>query len=52
MTVLNKMTNITLKGTRQLSSVLLYGPQGTGKTSIASFFAKNSKFTYVKIINP
>ncbi len=52
MTVLNKMTNITLKGNRQLSSLLLYGPQGTGKTSIASFFAKNSKFTYVKIISP
>jgi vesicle-fusing ATPase len=31
---------------------LLYGPQGTGKTSIASHFAKQSKFTYVKIINP
>jgi replication-associated recombination protein RarA len=52
MTVLNKMTNITLKGTRQLNSLLMYGPQGTGKTSIASFFAKNSKFTYVKIISP
>lgn len=50
--VLNKMTNITLNGSRQLSSILLYGPQGTGKTSIASFFAKQSKFTYVKIISP
>ena len=32
--------------------MLLYGPQGTGKTSIASHFAKQSKFTYIKIISP
>ena len=50
--ILEKMTNITLKGSRQLTSMLLYGPQGTGKTSIASHFAKESKFTYVKIISP
>lgn len=50
--VLEKMTKITLGGSRQLTSILLYGPQGTGKTSIASHFAKNSKFTYVKIISP
>jgi vesicle-fusing ATPase len=52
MNVLEKMTNLTLKGSKQLTSMLLYGPQGTGKTSIASHFAKNSKFTYIKIISP
>ena len=52
MSVLEKMTNLTLKGSKQLTSMLLYGPQGTGKTSIASHFAKNSKFTYIKIISP
>lgn len=46
------MSNICLKGSRQLTSMLLYGEQGTGKTSIASHFAKQSKFTYVKIISP
>lgn len=46
------MTNLTLKGSKQLTSMLLYGPQGTGKTSIASHFAKTSKFTYIKIISP
>ena len=50
--VLDKITNITLKGSRQLSSMLLYGPPGSGKTSIASHFAQQSKFTYVKIITP
>jgi vesicle-fusing ATPase len=30
----------------------MYGPNGSGKTSIASHFAKQSKFTYVKIITP
>ena len=49
---MGKMTNITMNGTRQLTSMLLYGPPGTGKTSIASYFAKNSKFTYVKMISP
>ena len=52
MKMLNKMTSITLNGSRQLTSILLYGSQGTGKTSIASHFAKDSKFTYVKIISP
>jgi vesicle-fusing ATPase len=50
--MLDKMTNLTLKGSRQLTSVLLYGPPGSGKTSIASHYAKDSKFTYVKIITP
>lgn len=52
MGVLEKITNITLKGSRQLASILLYGSQGTGKTSMTSHFAKQSKFTYVKIITP
>ena len=46
------MSSLTFKGSRQLTSILLYGPPGTGKTSIASHFAQNSKFTYVKIISP
>ena len=50
--MLHKMTKITLTGSRQLTSILLYGPQGSGKTSIASHFAKQSKFTFVKIISP
>jgi SpoVK/Ycf46/Vps4 family AAA+-type ATPase len=32
-------------------SVLLYGANGTGKTSIAADFAKMSKFPYVKFIS-
>ena len=52
MNVLEKVSNLTLKGSKQLTSMLLYGPQGTGKTSIASHFAKHSKFTYIKIISP
>ena len=50
--MLNKMGNLALSGSKQLTSMLLYGPQGTGKSSIATYFAKNSKFTYVKIIAP
>jgi len=30
----------------------MYGEQGTGKTTIASHFAKQSKFNFVKIITP
>ena len=52
MAMLNKMATLTLNGPKQLSSLLLYGPQGTGKSSIASHFAKTSNFTYVKIIAP
>lgn len=52
MTVLNKLTNITLGSTRQLSTALLYGPPGSGKSSLATHFARQSKFTYVKIISP
>jgi vesicle-fusing ATPase len=52
MTVLNKLTNITLGSTRQLSTALLYGPSGSGKSSLATHFARQSKFTYVKIISP
>lgn len=35
-----------------MASILLYGETGSGKTSIAADFAKNSKFTYVKLITP
>jgi replication-associated recombination protein RarA len=52
MAMLNKMGALTLNGSKQLSSLLLFGAQGTGKSSMATFFAKNSNFTYVKIIAP
>ena len=52
MSMITKVSNIALNGTKQLNSLLLFGPSGTGKTSIATYFAKNSKFTYVKIISP
>jgi vesicle-fusing ATPase len=52
MAMLNKMTTLTLTGRKQLSSILLFGPQGTGKSSIATHFAKNTNFTYIKIIAP
>lgn len=32
--------------------MLLYGPKGSGKTSIACDFSCNSEFTYVKVIAP
>lgn len=38
--MLDKLTKITLNGNKQLSSILLFGPPGTGKSSIASHFAK------------
>lgn len=43
---------MALSGSKQLTSLLLYGPQGSGKTSVAAHFARQSKFTYVKIIAP
>lgn len=48
--VLERITKLALKGQSQVTSILLYGETGTGKTSIAADFAKKSKFTYVKII--
>lgn len=36
----------------QLSSVLLEGPPGSGKTSIASYFARKCTFPFVKLISP
>ena len=50
--MITKVSNIALNGIKQLNSLLLFGASGTGKTSIATYFAKNSKFTYVKIISP
>jgi replication-associated recombination protein RarA len=40
MSMLDKLTTITLNGNQQLRSILLFGAPGTGKTSIASHFAK------------
>lgn len=52
MAMLNKMSSLALTGPKQLTSLLLFGPQGSGKTSIAAHFARQSNFTYVKIIAP
>lgn len=52
MGMIDKMGLLTLNGSKQLNSLLLFGPQGTGKSSIATHYAKSSKFTYVKIIAP
>lgn len=49
--ILGRTTKLALSGQSQLASILLYGENGTGKTSIAADFAKNSKFTYVKLIS-
>ena len=52
MNVLRKISSIHLSGSRQVTSVLLHGEPGTGKTSIAAHFGFKSQFTYVKIISP
>lgn len=36
----------------QKRSILLYGKQGSGKTTIGLNFAKHSKFAYIKFIAP
>ncbi|KAF9450678.1 vesicular-fusion protein SEC18 [Macrolepiota fuliginosa MF-IS2] len=35
-----------------LVSVLLYGSPGSGKTALAAFIAKESKFPFIKLISP
>lgn len=35
-----------------LNSIILCGSGGTGKTSIAAYFAKKCSFPYVKLISP
>ncbi len=50
--MLEKISSVSLSGNKQITSLLLHGAAGTGKSSIAAHFAKNSKFTYVKIISP
>ena len=35
-----------------ISSLLLHGPTGSGKTSIAAHIAKNSDFPFIKMISP
>jgi vesicle-fusing ATPase len=52
MAMLGKVSSLALSGPKQLTSLLLFGPQGSGKTSIAAHFARQSNFTYVKIITP
>lgn len=49
---MKRITKLALDGQSQLASILLYGETGSGKTSIAADFARNSKFTYVKLITP
>lgn len=43
---------MALSGSNPLTTLLLYGAQGSGTTSIAAHFAKQSKFNFVKIISP
>lgn len=50
--ILNSSKDICLNGEMQLNSVLLEGDSGTGKTSIASFFARKCTFPFVKLISP
>jgi SpoVK/Ycf46/Vps4 family AAA+-type ATPase len=38
--MLEKMSSVALAGPKQLTSLLLYGPTGSGKTSIAAHFAR------------
>lgn len=52
MSFLHKTTNLAIKGQNQVTSILLHGEAGTGKTSIAANFAKNSIFSYIKLITP
>lgn len=35
-----------------VASILLFGPQGSGKTTIAARLAANSAFPFVKVISP
>lgn len=50
--MLSKSSKLALNDSRQLVSLLMYGKQGSGKTSIASHFAKESKFNFIKLISP
>lgn len=50
---LEDAVNITRNGrSTQLNSILLEGFAGTGKTSIAAYFAKKCSFPFVKLITP
>lgn len=44
--------NLALKGHCQVSSILLYGEPGVGKSSVAADFAIKCKMPYVKMITP
>jgi vesicle-fusing ATPase len=52
LSMLNKASKLALGDSRQLVSLLMYGKQGSGKTTIASHFAKVSKFNFIKLITP
>lgn len=53
MHTLQDAVNITKNGqSTQLNSILLEGEPGTGKSSIAAYFAKKCQFPFVKIISP
>jgi vesicle-fusing ATPase len=49
---LRKTASLALTSNKQLTSLLMYGPKGSGKTSIACHFAQQYQFTYVKAISP
>lgn len=44
--------NLALNGHSQVSSILLYGEPGVGKSAIAADFAMKCKIPYVKMITP
>ena len=52
LTILNKASKLALNDSRQLVTLLMYGKQGSGKTTIASHFAKVAKFNFIKLITP
>lgn len=49
---LNAAEKLTLETSHQMNSVLLFGEQGSGTTTIASHFSNQSKFEFVKLITP
>lgn len=52
MSNLKAAERLTLTTSHQLNTVMLHGEQGSGTTTIASQFANQSKFEFVKLITP